>query len=753
MSKLRFERATVLLACGVVAAGVGIVSLAGMDAQLDALAACEATERGAWDETLTRSEALSLEDETGRAAAECRCLALLASGREAECAQLLEEALSTPGAENWAPNPQLSVHLIQTWREQGRLRDAANLALRAGALHPQHPELFYVELVTRGSVEDEPALLQELALRLPTRGPAAARMRAMLAGRYLLRAEPALALEVLGASAPPQAGAAADRWFETRALAFALNADLAGVRQSFAEWERAGLSAERSLAHYALTLSLAGLADPERSPEVLLRAALEQREALDPELEEKLSIRLILTLVNAGRQEQALALYDATRSRFEFAGLRREELERSAAHRALAADPAARRRGVLRFRLPPGPGELLLSPEALGGYGHAEERVEIERTLGTAPQRWVYRDSAGHTRASGTVSPIAGATLEIDVQAGPAHATERVTLSRLPGDGRRRVMLLLLDCGDWRLTQYLRTRGELPVLDALLASGYRAVLESRPALTAAALEALVWPRHHAAPSFVGLVHQFGTELAGLADVGENPLDALTWIMPEREDLFSVIGRGPRSAANLLFAHGGRRAGRHSEITGPDGRRRRSPLPTSTRDLDARERERFPALARVNEERDAIHLRTIAAELDTAREIAAAGEIDLLMLRIEPLDILTHAHFAETVRDGQDDGRGLLYSVYRYIDARLGEIAAALDEDDILVVMSDHGIRTAMEHSNEAFFVAVGAGVPIGRAVGQPSLRGIPAVLAALLGVQANWPDSGIAPWATAVATR
>jgi hypothetical protein len=312
--------------------------------------------------------------------------------------------------------------------------------------------------------------------------------------------------------------------------------------------------------------------------------------------------------------------------------------------------------------------------------------------------------------------------------------------------------MIVLDCADWRLVQYLRARGELPFLDALIRSGYRAVLDSDPPLTAAALEALVAPDERGAASFVGLVHQLGVELAGLASIGENPLAALAWILPERQDLFARVGAGDRSAANLLFAHGGVRAGRHSEVTGPHGRKRRVPLAKSARDLDADERARWPALAGVRRERDAVHLRTIAAEFDTAADMIRAREVDLLALRIEPLDILTHAHFAEAVRDGQDDGEGFLFSVYRYIDARLGEVHDLLDADDVLIAMSDHGIRTAMEHSRHALFAAAGPGVPAGRAAGSPSLRGVPRMVADLLGVATDWPETGLAPWARALAS-
>ena len=76
---------------------------------------------------------------------------------------------------------------------------------------------------------------------------------------------------------------------------------------------------------------------------------------------------------------------------------------------------------------------------------------------------------------------------------------------------------------------------------------------------------------------------------------------------------------------------------------------------------------------------------------------------------------------------------------------------ALDADDILIVMSDHGIRTAMEHQSDAIFIAVGPGIPAGRAPSTPDLRGVPRVIADLLEIETHWPDTGVAPWLGAVA--
>jgi tetratricopeptide (TPR) repeat protein len=736
------------------AAGVGFVSFERAREQMRALEACNAAQTGEWDRVLDRTRE-PFEGSTGLSAAECRCFALLATGAENECLDLMERVLATPAAGDWAPNPTLSVHLIQTWRDRGRTRDAADLAHRAAVRNPENPDLFYLELATRGSVENEEQVLRELETRLTGDGPRELRMRSSLANRHLLRGDPARALEVLGErpSADVENPEDLTRWFDTRALAYAWNGDLDGVRRTYGQWQHAGGDPREIRARYALTLSLAGLADPNRSPIDQIQHALRDGDDLDPKLREALNIRLILTLVNAERFDEALRTYDRARESFALEGLTRDELERAATHSELALASVDQRRGTLRFEAPaddagavlwlsPGPDEPVD-----GDYESiplSRGRAQARRAFGTAPQRWVYRDGDGRTRASGTVTPRPGANVDVTIALGEPATSPEISYTRSAADGRRRVAVVLLDCADWRLVQYLRTRGELAFLDALIARGHRAVLESDPPLTAAALESLVSPGESSAVSFVGLVHQVGIELAGLASVGENPFTGLSWILPEREDLFSRIGAGELSAANLLFAHGGMQAGRHAEITGPLGARHRIPLARSERDLDRDERARHPLLARPGRESDALLVRTIAAELDSAEALIREGAVDLLFLRVEPLDILTHAHFAEAVRDGQDDGRGLLFSVYRYLDERLATLNALLDEDDVLVVMSDHGIRTAMEHAREAIFIAAGDRIPVGRATGEPRLDGVPRVLADWLGVDVSWPDTGVA---------
>jgi hypothetical protein len=743
-------RLALLGAALALAAAVGLVSARRAADQLAVIEACDAAATGDVATALAGTADRTGGDETGRAAAECRCTALLAAGRGGECADLLESVAADPRAEDWAPRRELAVHLVQTRRDEGRLEPAARLARHFARVHAADPDLFYLELVTRSALEDEAAVLRELSARVPSRGPEAVRMRVSLANRWLLRGEPGEALAALGEEPPPEAGEHLGLWFETRGMAHAAAGDFAGLERTYQHWRAAGGDERDLSAREALTLSIGKLRDPRMPTVERLRRELVLGVA-DPALAEALTVRLVIELVNARRFDAARVVYAAGRERFELAGLSLAEIERAARVDRLEASGAEPPPGRIAFVVTAAArgGELRVSPDAAAAPDAdwelwpvpASGRIEVERRPGEAPQRWVLRDSAGAVLASGAVEPVPSGEVSVEVQPRVPAAPRTADLARRPPDGRRRVAVLLLDCGDWRIVQYLRARGELPVLDALLAGGWRAVLDSDPPLTAAALEALVWPGREPKPSLLGLVHRFGVELAGLSSIGDNPFDALAWLLPEQTDLFQATGAGERVAANLLFAHGGLRAGRHGELTGPGGSRRRVELGASARDLDAGERERFPRLVTASPERDAVHVRTIAAELDAAALLVETGEIDLLMLRVEPLDLLTHALFAEAVRPGQDDGRGLLFEVYRYLDARIGEVSRALDADDVLIVMSDHGIRTAMEHSRDAMFVAHGGGIAPGRAPGRPSLRGVPRALADLLGIETDWPVS------------
>ena len=115
--------------------------------------------------------------------------------------------------------------------------------------------------------------------------------------------------------------------------------------------------------------------------------------------------------------------------------------------------------------------------------------------------------------------------------------------------------------------------------------------------------------------------------------------------------------------------------------------------------------------------------------------------------------MTHSHFQAMSRTGQDDGTPGLYRTYRYIDRRLAGLARRLRPDDVLIVMSDHGIRTPMEHDRRALFIAIGNDVVPGRIDGTPPIQEVTGWVADLVGVPTDWPGAGTEDWIAGATSR
>lgn len=731
-----------------VMAFLGAVSAQRVGRQVMIARTCTAVLEGRHADALAASENLTGSDLDGRYAAECRCRALEHSGRAAECVALLDPLLDE--APDFVPAPDLAAKVVRARAERGEIRAAGALARRAAAAHREDAALAQLEVEMRSRVEGEPAVLEDLGHRLAA-GDAGLGLRLALAVAHSRRHDHARVVEVLGETPPARGHPYLGFWFQARAWALAGLGDLDRLKATYAAWRERGGDPHAIQADYALQLSIAQLPDPEHDWITLLRGALAHEDALaDPKVPAALYLRWIGHLLVAGRSDEALALYDRASARYEIPGITREQISQERIVASLLEVPGAPRDGTLAFRLAEGApsGTLWISPDVASEPDVAFEShalgpgapLEIARGVAVTPQRWVFR-SGDRTLASGSAWPVLGGISEIEIVPGAPAPPRRYAAAARPPDGRRRVFVIVPDCGDWRLVQYLRARGELPVFDAMLARGHRAVLTSDPPVTAAAMEKLVWPDRGADVSVLGELNRLGLELGGLASVGRNPFDFLAALLPEGQSLFERVGSGPHVAMNLLFSHGGVAAGRNASRVGPHGARSEGETIRAFRELTAAEEIAFrDATSRRARE----HARTIAAEMDAALSLAREGEVDLLLLRLEPLDLLTHELFGDLVGTQQDDGRSGLLDAYRYIDGRLGELWNALDGDDVLIVLSDHGARTAMEHATDAIFVAVGGGIPPGRSPGRPEIAGVPRVLAALFGQETAWPETGVA---------
>jgi hypothetical protein len=750
-------RLALLLGLLVALLGTGYIATQRVGRQLEVGKICGAVRSGDWAAALAHGEGAAGADPDGRIAAECICWAYAASERLDDCVGLLERILAQPDGRDWVPDVALARMLLRKELEMGRHESAAQLAQRATAAYPSDGALLELELLSRGAVEGELEVLRQLRTRLEGDIDQTLAARIVIAGGYERQGEFAAALEVLG-DQPPTGGPDRLRLYFLR-RAYSLGGLGRGdeLRALFERWRELGGDEHELAARYAVCLSLYALEDPRHSREELLwKAMLDEEHVDDEELRRVVYERLIGQLLVSQRIGEALWVYDRALQRFDHLLISREEILRTANTMRMAPLGSAHEASEIEFRVPADAGgEILLSAPLDRPADTAYERLPLRagrararRLPGEFPYRWVYRDAQGRVRGSGSTWADLAQT-EIEVRA--AEATPVAALGPLhqgPPDGRRRVFVLIPDCGDWRLIQYLLERGELPVHASLLERGQRTVLQSNPAFTGAAMQSLVWPRKDERATFVGALNLIGLELAGLASVGRNPFGFLEPVLPEAESLFERVGAGDHVALNLLFSHGQVDAGRNAELVGPRGRRTRLENLRAARPLQLSEAADVPAALRQPPFVGEVY--KLAAELDTAVDIARAGQVDLLLLRLEPLDIMTHGFFSELMRPAQDDGQATLLWVYRYIDRRLREVWQALDADDVLVVLSDHGIRTAIEHDEDAFFVAAGSGIPHGRIPGQPDLRGVPQLLAGLLGVQADWPETGLGSVAAAL---
>jgi hypothetical protein len=734
---------------------------------------CAAAERQDWRQVLAAGTELIDDDPAGRRAAQCRCRALLETDDPATCVELMESLLEGgAGAEegdDWLPNPTLTALVVADRERTGDLVAAAALARRGARAYPGDEVLGYQELAIRSRIEDEVTVLTErerLLEDVEDADPAGLDLRIRIASRWIRRGDFARGLDLLGEDPKAFPEELRDEWFaqSTEGVAGLGRAD--ELAAAFEEWERRGSVDAVSLeARHALLRSMHQIEDADGTTSKMLAGAVARGEQLgDTTLAGMVYTRYLATLVVNGRHEEALALYDEIQERFgEIVGfMEREDILRSATQAYLGEAELSRLRGEIRFRLPEArPGDrLLISPDVdqpvdapyielpIGGGA-----ATAQRAIGTWPQRWVLRDGRGRVAGSGAVWPRPGERVDFEIERrAPRTSTASSTNAPAPeaaapggaaGDGRRRVFQVILDCADWRIVQYGLARGELPFLEWAIASGRRAVLDSFPPFTSLAITKLVRPRKQGVRSFPELAYQLGVEIEGLNFVGENPLSGLEWVLPEEPELFETFARAGLGTVNLLHSHGSLQVGRNAEIVGPGDSVRPLEQYRSSRPLADVEEE---VVRGVESEVTRAHLAEMAADFDVVVDLVGEPDVDFVTLRVASLDLFTHGRFQALLESGQDDGDLVLYRIYRYVDGRLAELHRALDGDDVLIVMSDHGIRTPMEHDRRAMFLALGGGIEPGRIEGEPPLQHVSGWVADLLGVEVDWPGAGTLEW-------
>ncbi len=696
-------------------------------------------------------------------AIECRCLALVASGDGGSCVREIADWTNRESLSTWVPQPVLAAAAIDELEQVGRFQRAVELAQLAASAYPSstlfHSREFRVRsnrnLANPGEARSDPMaeLLVEFEARAQRLGDQSADLPLLLADRYAERSQWSDALRVLG-DQPPGDAAVQKEWFTLLTRAIAGLGDPGALRRAFDRWESAlGGSAELT-AHRALQFSRSNLLPTLEIGIAQLSAALRVESAVpDQMLRVAVRSRLIRSLVIAERFEEALALFDDTQAQYGLElTISRSEIERAALGEFSDEGPSASGlasapRVAIEFTGLEVGDRLVLPPSDWTDPSAPFVELSRAQALGLRrpgsgpPQWWAVLDQQGLVVAEGSL-PLARAPVRVDVnrREPESKAAWRMPAAG-PADGRGRVLQLILDSADWRILQFMVASGRMPALEGLMATGASGSLLSEPAYTAAALQSLIQPGE-ASFGVLQLVYELGGEIEALNFVGRNPVSGLEMVIPQRPGLFETVGAGSLSAVNLLRSTGSLRAGRNATISGPRGGVSRLSSNVGSRELSLAEVASLPQLGReLGNFR--VHFEEAAGDFDTVQSVLAANQIDFISARVAALDLITHSAFGELTEMGQFDATPLLLVYYQYLDFRIAQLGDELDEDDTLIVMSDHGARSSLEHDPVAVLVMTGPRVRSGLLEGRPALAGVSRLVAEVLSVETEWPDTDL----------
>lgn len=252
-------------------------------------------------------------------------------------------------------------------------------------------------------------------------------LRLTAAESHLQRHEPELALGLL--EGQPATPSLRERWFLVLARAHGQRGDAAAVERTFDAWRALGEPEPHVLAHELLVLNLAQLRPPrgmslETAFEAVLAAPAPEHE---PRLHAEIYRRYVSGLVNAGRQERALEIYErAARAGFPVQGITPNTIRSSVAASASDVGESATM-PTRRYRFVPS-GELvdleLRAQPAEGARDGEYQRITAGSVFEASPPLfWVARTGAGVV-ASGHAWGEGPVEVPVDVEVRPSPPRE-----------------------------------------------------------------------------------------------------------------------------------------------------------------------------------------------------------------------------------------------------------------------------------------------------------------------------------------
>ncbi len=708
---------------------------------------CTAAAAGGADAALAAFAKLSPGARDG-AAVDCLCLATLRSPARGACVDAL--AAAVPRDASYVPDAAVAAVALPALEEAGESDAAHELGRRARAAYPDDHTVYAAAVWARlAAADDVGAAAADEAARLPA-GPRRARWGLALVDGLRKVGRPGLALEKLRALGPPDDDAAFNRWARAMIGLAGAVGDRQGLDDVLAHAARLSVPAEVAVALYAFERSqdLANLTDEDRAA---LFAALDVPDevARGQSVFEAVFRRAISTRALQRREEEALALLDRARRLFPAFNLTAADVRRAAAQSGRFAGAGGP--GTLRF-VPPGPGRLRVAdqdPVAPFVEQLAHGPVTVSRAVGATPVRWAWLDENGQTlRGGGSAWPVAGASVTVPIESRDKQPVSTYAPPpRRVADGRRRVVAVLLDSFDWAVLRYVEARGELPFLSWAIPRSRHGVLRCVPATTAASVKKLLYPGAEQAPTFATFLADHANQVGFALETDAGLSRPFSWLSPTREHLFTTLAKAGVTAVDLVpdFTAPGRpaRAGLvHRPGQGP------SPRVPDHQDPAALDIARVvPSFARWPAKHSHWGFETAAVFRRVDAAVADAG-VDLVVAHVDPTDLASHNDLRPLDTGAQEADVSILRDLYRYVDHRLAHVYAQLDNDDVLLVFSDHGATSALAHSPRGVFILLGG--PLDARGRQPdgdwSIDGLSWLLHRLVvpGAGPDWPTGGFA---------
>jgi len=366
--------------------------------------------------------------------------------------------------------------------------------------------------------------------------------------------------------------------------------------------------------------------------------------------------------------------------------------------------------------------------EILGPLLSGQSAVEVFRTAGESVAGRLAVELPLHPEvAPYTVRRIAVSGVRFD------PATERQLVQSLARDGSTgtRIVIVGVDGADWDIIDPMIRRGDLPHFARLIESGTRASLES--------IQPMLSPRIWTSIATGKTPEVHGITDFMIKDPGSGRVVPLTSNLRHSRALWNILSDleipvgfiGWLATWPAESVHGFMVSDRMAYYAfSPDRPLDESPRKTypealfdtlrplvrDQADVGYEEVRRFLDFPRAEYDRhatggydpgDPIHnFRLIYATTESYRGIGLRQlrePVRLFALYFELVDAVSHLfvrHMPPRLTEVTDEEyrrfRDAVFETYRYQDEILGQIMAALDEDTILIVLSDHGFRTGAE---------------------------------------------------------